>query len=77
MKTNIVDVMLYIQNANQAEVTARAAGAINQLNGVAKVNIHPKIKKLLNVEYDSNSISGLSILGAARQTGCSASLVGM
>jgi hypothetical protein len=78
MKANNVDVVLYIRSKDKAEPTAKSvAGMISQLDGVVSAKVHPKVKHLLSVKYDSDSISGFNIVCAARQTGHTALLVGM
>lgn len=69
--------MIYLQAKVKPEIVANVASNIGKLSGVMKTSINPRVKHLLAVEYDPNRVSGGAILKTARESGCSASLVGM
>ena len=77
MKSNNVDVFIYVQSADNPDVVNSTVTKIAELSGVIKANINPKIKQILAVEYDPNHISGGAILNVVRNNGCTASLVGL
>ena len=77
MKTNTVDVFIYVQAKVKPDIISNVVGKIGSLAGVVKASINPKVKHLLAVEYDPAFTSGKAILNIARQNGCSAALVGM
>ena len=77
MKSNKVDVLIYMQANNKPELVSKIATNIGTLTGVIKASINPKLNHLLAVEYDPDHVSGDAILNVARQSDCTASLVGM
>ena len=77
MKSNNVDVLIYVQSIDKPDVINSTVTKIAELSGVVKANINPKIKQLLAVEYNPNHISGSTILNIVRSNGCNASLVGL
>jgi 2-keto-3-deoxy-L-rhamnonate aldolase RhmA len=77
MKTNIVDVFIYIQSKGIPEVVSGLADHISQVAGVAKVRPHPDVRQLIAVEYDLEQTSGKKLIDIIKQNGCSGFLVGM
>lgn len=77
MQSNKVDVLIYMQANNTPELVSSAVTKIGELAGVIKARINPKIKYVLDVQYNPNYVSGGTILNVARKSGCSATLVGL
>ena len=77
MKTNLVDIFIYIQSKSLPDVISNMANHISHIAGVARVNPHPNIKKLIAIQYDPNRITGNEILNTVDRNGCSGFLVGM
>ena len=78
MKTaNIIDVFVYIQSKGMPEIISNMANHLSQVTGVTRVNMHPKVKQLLAIEYDPAYTSGKEIINIVRQNDCSGFLVGM
>ena len=77
MKSNNVDVLIYVQSKDNPDIVNSTVTKIAELSGVIQANINPNIKQILAVEYDLNHISGSAILNVARSNGCTASLVGL
>jgi len=77
MRKNNVDILIYMQAKVKPEIVSSVVARIGELAGVAKTSINPKVKHLLAVEYDPDHVSGGTILNVVRESGCTASLVGM
>ena len=71
------DVLVYILSENKQEIVSGLAKKVGQLSGVVKATISPKMNQLMEVKYDPKSISSSALLSAVRDTGHSATLVGM
>jgi len=77
MKSNTVDVFIYVQAKVKPDIITNALAKIASVAGVVKASVNPKVKHLLAVEYDPAYTSGKALLNIARENGCSAALVGM
>ena len=77
MKSNTVDVFIYVQAKEKPEIVSNVLAKIAEIAGVVKASINPRVKHLLAIEYNPEYVSGRAILNIVRQSGCTASLVGM
>jgi len=77
MKKNNVDVFIYVQSNNHFDMVSSLATKISRLNGVVKADINPRVKRLLSIKYEPETVSAGAIVSAVKNDGHSASLVGM
>lgn len=77
MKSNTVDVLIYVQEKDKPDVVTSAVAKIAGLTGVIKASINPRVNQIMAVEYDPKHISSGAILSIVRNNGCTASLIGL
>lgn len=77
MKTNTVDVYLYVKDLSKPEVAAEMSKAIGGISGVISASINPNVNKLLEVNYMPEKVSTGMLLTAMEANGYKGSLVGM
>ena len=77
MKTNTVDVMIYIHQQDKTVSESGVTAKLEQVTGVIKAGISPIVKQLLVIKYDPQAISAQSVLKAVKQNGYQGALVGM
>lgn len=77
MKNNSVNVFIYIQSRIDPNIVSEMATKIGQITGVNKANVNPKLKRLLAVEYNPQSISADALLDVVEKNGYHGALVGM
>ncbi|MDH5445673.1 MAG: hypothetical protein OEY52_08965 [Gammaproteobacteria bacterium] len=77
MRTTSMEVYIYVTSKEWHKFAPEITDQLNQLDGVVNVSVNEKIKDLLMVKYEPESISALKILSTYRKNGHSGSLVGM
>lgn len=77
MKTNIVDVYIYVQSKDKPEIISNLLIKLGKIAGVEKAVINPRIKQLLAVKYNPGHVSAYTILSTVKQDGYKVSLVGL
>jgi len=77
MKTNLVDVFIYVKpQFNRRSISQLANNLMNTV-GVQSAGINPYVKQLLAIKYNPETVSAHELLNKAKRNGVQASLVGM
>jgi len=77
MKTNTVDVYIYVTSKGLRDIASIVVEQLTSVVGVAGVSINKRIKDLLAIKYDPESVTAIKLLNVLKENGHSAFLVGM
>jgi hypothetical protein len=77
MKTNTVDVYVYVKSQDNSEGYDNMVNNIANVAGVIKAKVNHHVKQLLAVEYNPDHVSSQEILASIKQRGVNVALIGM
>ena len=77
MKDKTVDVYFYVTNQTQPELMRAVADNVEQVAGVKKAGISPRMQQLLAVEYNPDEVSSSALVKFMRKSGYQAAMIGM
>jgi hypothetical protein len=77
MKKPNIDMFVFVQSQGQDDQRSKVIDIANNISGIESVRAHPRIGRLVEINYDPNNVNSFHIINTIRKQGYRSVMIGM